>query len=63
MDFHEFEHEMAKVNDNVRKAVKHLAPFYSTEPGVKVHDHLREATAVLDRIDSIILHRKLNREN
>lgn len=62
MDTHELDHEIAKINHHVKEARKALAPYYTTDTGVSVHTHLIEATAVLDKIDSIIFHRLLNKE-
>jgi hypothetical protein len=49
------------VNHHVKEARKALAPYYATDTGVAVHRHLIEATAVLDRIDSVMFHRLLNK--
>lgn len=61
-DEHRTEHELAKIACHVKQAQMKLAPFYSTDAGADVNFHLREAIAILDKIDSIIFHRILNRE-
>jgi hypothetical protein len=61
MTEHEFDHEIAQVNHHVKEARKALAPYYTTDTGVTVHRHLIDATAILDKIDSVIFHRLLNK--
>jgi len=56
MDAHEMVHQLAIVSDQIDKAIKALAPYYATEPGVNIKEHLMTANAYLGGIESKLLH-------
>jgi hypothetical protein len=62
MDAHDLGHKLAPVRFHIDEAMKDLAPFYSTLPGVDVKEHLLAAASFLDGIDSQLLHELLNKE-
>lgn len=61
MDAHELLHKLAAVNDQIEKAIKALAPHYTTESGADVHEYLRTAGAYLGGIESQLGHELLNK--